>query len=233
MMTGLEIREKIESSVEKRTIDKIVKTQATDNNNDFILSLFEFDSHEFAADLKEKLTLEEVNEQATFEENIKFDDSDEMTMVTDENAEDSRAAEPVPVEEEAEKQVAQVVSVVSADEIRPEVIDYIKDELVAKMQEEKLNIVQEFIHGKAVSQEEFSKLQLWSCFPIIGIPIYLFFLVVLSVNKRQKYNPTLVNFARSQLKTFWIYAIAHLSVIFVALASMTSLVNIIQRGLAA
>ena len=227
MMTGLEIREKIESSVEKRTIDKIVKTQATDNNNDFILSLFEFDSHEFAADLKEKLTLEEVNEQATFEENIKFDDSDEMTMVTDENA------EPVPLESEAEKQVAQVVSVVSADEIRPEVIDYIKDELVAKMQEEKLNIVQEFIHGKAVSQEEFSKLQLWSCFPIIGIPIYLFFLVVLSVNKRQKYNPTLVNFARSQLKTFWIYAIAHLSVIFVALASMTSLVNIIQRGLAA
>lgn len=211
MMTGMELREKIETSVESRTIDKIVKTQEADAHSDFILSLFEFDSDEFASDLKEKLTLEEANQVA--DEFVESDEIDEIVY--------------------DEEQVAKVVSVISADEIKPEVINYIKDELVAKMQADRLSVVDEFINGKAVSQEEFYKLQLWSYFPFVGIPVYFFFLLVLSVNKRQKYNPTMVNFARSQLKTFWLYAVAHLSVLFVAFASMTSLVNIIQRGLAA
>ena len=194
------------------------------------MSLFEFDCNEMANNLKEKLTLEEANEVAFSDEHIELDDADtdgEMFM------DDSSEKEILAASAGADKQVAQVVSVVSADEIRPEVIDYIKDELVAKMQADRMSVVDEFIHGKSVSQEEFYKLQLWSYFPIIGIPVYFFFLLVLSINKRQKYNPTLVNFARSQLKTFWLYAVAHLSVLFVAFASMTSLVNIIQRGLAA
>lgn len=136
---------------------------------------------------------------------------------------------------DSEDYIEKVVSesVVSAEEIRPELVEYIKAELMTQMQSNRTHVIDEFINGRAVSQEEFYKLQLLSCFPLLGIPIYFLFLLVLSINRKSKYAVTIQNYAKAQLRTFWIYLIAHGSVLFVAAASMTSLINIIQRGLAA
>ena len=136
---------------------------------------------------------------------------------------------------EAEKDIEKVIAkpVVSADEIKPELVEYIKGELMEKMQTERSSVITEFVRNTAVSQEEFYKLQLWSYFPVLGIPIYFFFLMALSINGQNKYAVSIQNYAKSQLRTFWIYCVAHASVVFVSVASMTSLINIIQRGLAA
>lgn len=202
-MVGVTFKEKIEQSIERNTIDRLIHTSHQEENEyEFIVSLFEMgETSEFTDSLKAKVEME----QSLYEET-------EQTAL-----------------------VEQVVSapVISAEEIRPELVDYIKSELMEKMQAERSSVISEFINGRAVSQEEFYKLQLWSYFPVLGIAIYFYFLVVLSVNRRQKYAVTLQNYAKAQLKTFWIYLVAHASVLFVAVASMTSLVNIIQRGLAA
>ena len=212
-MVGVTFKEKLEQSVEKRTIDKLINT-TRQSDDEFIISLFEIgETDEFTDFLKAKVE----EEQSSYE----------VTKVRNEDL----------LGEEGEQTalVEQVVSepIISAEEIRPELVDYIKSELMEKMQAERSNVIYEFINGRGVSQEEFYKLQLWSYFPVLGIPIYFYFLVVLSVNRRQKYAVTLQNYAKAQLKTFWIYLVAHASVLFVAVASMTSLVNIIQRGLAA
>lgn len=202
-MAYVTFKEKIEQSIERNTIDRLIHTSHQEENEyEFIVSLFEMgETSEFTDSLKAKVEME----QSLYEET-------EQTAL-----------------------VEQVVSapVISAEEIRPELVDYIKSELMEKMQAERSSVISEFINGRAVSQEEFYKLQLWSYFPVLGIAIYFYFLVVLSVNRRQKYAVTLQNYAKAQLKTFWIYLVAHASVLFVAVASMTSLVNIIQRGLAA
>ena len=220
-MAEITFKERVAQSVEHRTVDRLVN--ATNNNDklneDFILSLFEVeDTETLTNSIKDKLSLEEANALAEQEENAAYSDCEDEEMFTD--AESKEVAQ------------AQVKEIVSAEEIKPEIVELIKAELLAKMQEHKKEVIDEFMTGKAVSQEEFYKIQLWSYFPVIGIPVYLFFLLVLSVNKRNKYNASMQNFAKAQLKTFWIYLVAHASVLFVAAASMTSLINIIQRGLA-
>ncbi len=64
---------------------------------------------------------------------------------------------------EAEKDIEKVIAkpVVSADEIKPELVEYIKGELMEKMQTERSSVITEFVRNTAVSQEEFYKLQLW------------------------------------------------------------------------
>jgi len=219
-MAELAFKERVAQSIESRTLDKIVNVFNDDGtmNQEFIESLFEIEDTEgFTNALKEKLSLEEANEK--IEENEIKSNSDEDVILMDSDTD--------------HKEVAQCFSVISAEEIRPELVAYIKDELMAKMQADRLSMVDEFINGKAVSQEEFYKLTLLSSIPFLGIFLYLFSLMVLSINRRRKYNPSLQNFAKSQLKTYWIYLLAHASVLFVAAASMTSLINIIERGLAA
>lgn len=217
-MAEMTFKERVAQSVEHRTVDRLVNATNNDDklNEDFILSLFEVeDAYTLTNSIKEKLSLEEANALAEQEENAAYSDCEDEEVFT----------------ESKEVAQAQVKEIVSAEEIKPEIVELIKDELMAQLQEHKKEVINEFMAGKAASQEEFYKIQLWSYFPVIGIPVYLFFLLVLSVNKRHKYNASMQNFAKAQLKTFWIYLVAHASVLFVAAASMTSLINIIQRGL--
>lgn len=125
------------------------------------------------------------------------------------------------------------VHVIEADEIKPELVEYIANEVVTKLHFSQAENLRNYVQGRVVSQEDFFKLQLWSYFPIIGIPVYFLFLMALSLNRNGRYEVSIQNFAKAQLKTFWIYAVAHFSVLFVTAASMISLVNIIERGLAA
>lgn len=214
-MVDLGFKEKVEQSLEKNTIDRLINTEHQ-TDMDFIVSLFEMPSEYVTDTLKTKAE----TEQSLYEEYIASNESNTEAgedIETDTTLLEKAVSEPV----------------VSAEEIRPELVEYIKTELMEQMQTKKNSVIDEFINGRAVSQEEFYKLQLLSCFPLFGIPIYFFFLVVLSVNKRSKYTVSIQNYAKAQLRTFWIYLIAHGSVLFVAAASMTSLINIIQRGLAA
>ena len=123
--------------------------------------------------------------------------------------------------------------VIEADEIKPELVEYIANEVVTKLHFSQAENLRNYVQGRVVSQEDFFKLQLWSYFPIIGIPVYFLFLMALSLNRNGRYEASIQNFAKAQLTTFWIYAVAHFSVLFVTAASMISLVNIIERGLAA
>ena len=204
MLDKTALKEKVVSVVERNTLERLVNTRET-SDEDFVNSLFsdDFYNEEFCEELKTK-----VQEQ------------EKVDMVEDDG------------EETAVREVANV-HVIEADEIRPELVEYIASEVVTKLQFSQAENIKKFIHGRVISQEEFFKLQLWSYFPIIGIPVYFFFLLVLSINRNGKYEVSLQNYAKAQLKTFWLYAVAHLSVLFVTAASMISLVNIIERGLAA
>ena len=93
--------------------------------------------------------------------------------------------------------------------------------------------ITEYIQGKVISIEEWYKLILWKYFPVIGIPIYLMFLLLLNMNVGGKYDITLQNYAKAEIKTFWIYALVHIIVVFTCCAAVISLVNIFNRGLAA
>lgn len=197
------LKEKVVSVVERNTLERLINTRDT-SEEDFVNSLFSDDFY---------------NDEFCEELRAKVQEQEKASI--SESGEDAEITE-----------VAQV-HVVEADEIKPEIVEYIANEVITKLHFSQAEKMKSFIQERAISQEEFFKLQLWSCFPIIGIPIYFFFLLALSINRHGKYEVSLQNYAKAQLKTFWLYTVAHLSVLFVAAASMISLVNIIQRGLAA
>lgn len=244
-MKGAAFKEKVSQSIEKMTIDRLINTERK-TENEFISDLWNVGEHdEFINALKEKVEAEQkLYEEALQREELQKEKEGLYKSEENENSEDLESSEGSEDKEKGEGdsegdeqtdlvEKAIIKPVVSAEEIRPELVEYIRSELMEKMQAERSNVITEFINGRSVSQEEFYKLQLWSYFPVLGIPIYFFFLMALSINRTGKYAVTIQNYAKVQLRTFWIYLVAHTSVLFVAGASMTSLINIIQRGLGA
>lgn len=239
-MKGASFKTKVRETVEKQTIDRFINTERQ-TEEQFISDLWNIgEPGEFIGALKEKLETEqklyeeyeEIKEREIAE---KGENKEETEQAEGENIESAEQEENSEESLEEGERVEKVVAkpVVYADEIRPELVEYIKCELMEKMEAKRGTVIDEFINGISVSEEEFYKLQLWSYFPVLGIPIYFFFLMALSINGQNKYTVSLQNYAKSQLRTFWVYCVAHASVVFVSVASMTSLINIIQRGLAA
>lgn len=168
----------------------------------------EFISSMFSDDFYNSDFVTEINNK--YKESSDFDDNTEKTEENTSKAE-----------------------IVHVEELKPEVIEFIANEVMNKVRTDQQGTIVEYIQNRATTQEEFYKLELLSYFPIIGIPIYFLMLLTLSINAKGRYDVSIQNFAKAQLRMFWIYVVAHLSVIFVVIASMTSLINIIQRGLAA
>lgn len=220
-MKGASFKTKVRETVEKQTIDKLVSTTHK-SENEFMSDLWKNvgESGEFTDALKEKLE----TEQKLYEEA----EAERERLKEKENEQEGEGQEQSEV---VEKVIAKPV--VSAEEIKPELVEYIKCELMEQMETKRGTVVDDFISSISASEEDFHKLQLWSYFPVLGVPIYFFFLTTLSINVHKKYAVSLQNYAKSQLRTFWIYCVAHASVVFVSVASMTSFINIIQRGLAA
>lgn len=197
------LKEKVISAVERNTLERLINTRNT-SEDEFVSSLFSDDFY---------------NEDFCNKLKAKIQNPEKESALLDGS--------------EAEVVEAARVHVIEADEIRPELVEYITNEVVTKLHFSQAENLKEYMQGRIISQEDFFKLQLWSYFPIIGIPVYFLFLMALSINRHGRYEVSMQNFAKAQLKTFWLYAVAHLSVLFVTAASMISLVNIIERGLAA
>lgn len=211
------LKTRITSELENRTLDKIIKPNQ-DSEDDLLNSLFgdSFYTDEFYNSLKEQLESQESEDQDKEDPvgDNPFADPEDKTL-------DSDSIPKVKAE------------IIKADELKPEVVEFVTNAVLDKLHKEQGLHIVEYVQGKVISQEEWYKLILWKYFPIIGIPIYLMFLLLLNMNVDGKYDRTLQNYSKAELKTFWIYAIVHLIVVFTCCAAVISLINIFHRGLMA
>lgn len=236
------LRNKATDFIEKNTIERLVKPKEMDEKA-FVDSLFDesFYNDDFYSDVnshyKEMVAARREEYEREMDEQI-----DQMMKETErELAEELKKMDgtdqidiPVAgVEDGKELVTVKKAEVVEADELSPDVVEFITASVIERMQKERGVVINDYMSKNVATQEEFFKIQLLGYFPVIGVLMYLAALVCLSANRRNRYNISMQNFAKAELKTFWMYLIAHASVIFVAVASMTSLINIIQRGLAA
>lgn len=220
-----QLKNKFTSGLENKTVDKIIKPDDK-TSEQLYEELFsdDFYSDDFCDSLKEKLEKENKEREEREEEQALEDEKGDSELPFKEPEDKNLNLNTIP------KVKAEIIK---ADEIKPELVEFITNTVVEKIQAEKKGKLLEIIQGRVITQEEWYKLILWKYFPVIGVPIYLMLLLLLSLNKTGKYDPTLVNFARAEIKTFWIYLLVHIIVVFTCCMAVISLINIIQRGLMA
>lgn len=229
----MKIQDRVATELESRTVDKIIKTDKQ-SQEELFESLFtdDFYTDDFYQGLKDKLEAE--NEEADSQDESEDSEEVETQAATLEN-EDVDSGLPFKEPDDKKININEIpkvkAQIVKADELKPELVEFVTNAVVEKIHDDKKVQIIDIIQGKVITQEEWYKLILWKYFPVIGIPIYLMLILLLSFNKNNKYDPTLVNFARAEIKTFWIYALVHVIVVFTCCAAVVSFVNIIQRGL--
>lgn len=211
------LKSKITSELENRTLDKIIKPNQS-SEDDLMDTLFGdgFYTEDFYNSLMEQLEQQE-----------------EAAQNTEGAADGDPFADPDMEGVDGDGIPKVKGELIKADELRPEVVEFVTNAVIERLHKEQSNQIVEYVHGKVISQEEWYKLILWKYFPIIGIPIYFLFLVLLNRNIDGKYDRTLQNYSKAELKTFWIYTLVHIIVVFTCCAAVISLINIFQRGLMA
>lgn len=167
----------------------------------------------------QKMTVDRLVNQSMEPTDSNMDDL--LWMFEDDTPEEQQAfAEEIKEKAEMEEVDLGLVSLIKCE--------VLKD--IESVQKEKLQIYDEL---QTVTTDTYVKIQMWSYFPIIGSVIYLLMLLAITVDPKGKYNTSLRNWAKAQLKFYWIYALVTLVIVFVAIASGISFINIIQRGLRA
>lgn len=167
----------------------------------------------------QKMTVDRLVNQSMEPTDSNMDDL--LWMFEDDTPEEQQAfAEEIKEKAEIEEVDLGLVSLIKCE--------VLKD--IESVQKEKLQIYDEL---QTVTTDTYVKIQMWSYFPIIGSVIYLLMLLAITVDPKGKYNTSLRNWAKAQLKFYWIYALVTLVIVFVAIASGISFINIIQRGLRA
>ena len=221
----MKFKEKVATELENRTVDKIIKTDKK-SDDELVSSLFsdDFYNDDFYNSLKDKLEKENEENEVSLQEQALEDEESDSELPFKEPEDKKLNINTIP------KVKAQIIK---ADELKPELVEFVTNAVVDKLHDDKKIQIIDILHGRVITQEEWYKLILWKYFPVIGIPIYLMLLLLLSLNKTGKYDPTLVNFARAEIKTFWIYTLVHIIVVFTCCAAVVSFINIIQRGLGA
>lgn len=220
------LKNRIASEIDNRTLGKIIKNNQTSEDN-FLDSLFEDDfyNEDFYNSLKEQLEKQEEVEAVP---------EPEMEQASADGSEELPFKEPDEKGQSIFGEMPKVKGeIIKAEELKPEVVEFVTNAVVERLHKEQGLQITEYIQGKVISIEEWYKLILWKYFPVIGIPIYLMFLLLLNMNVGGKYDITLQNYAKAEIKTFWIYALVHIIVVFTCCAAVISLVNIFNRGLAA
>lgn len=234
----MKIQDRVATELESRTVDKIIKTDKQ-SQEELFESLFtdDFYTDDFYQGLKDKLEAEneEIDREETDSKNESVDSEEVETQAATLENEDTDSGLPFKEPDDKKININEIpkvnAQIVKADELKPELVEFVANAVVEKIHDDKKVQIIDIIQGKVITQEEWYKLILWKYFPVIGIPIYLMLILLLSFNKNNKYDPTLVNFARAEIKTFWIYALVHVIVVFTCCAAVVSFVNIIQRGL--
>lgn len=235
MAEKLGLKDAVTDKLQSVTVDKLVGTERM-SDDDFILGLFDIvDDEKVTEQVKEKISsvklaeeLDRKKAELDEQEEIKELYKDEFTKAEKKHKLSLKKEIPTEAKDIVPVQKAEIVE---AEQVSPEMIRFIKNELMEELKTNGGLVINKYNNGRAVAQEEFYKIQLWSYFPLIGIPVYFLFLVALSANIRGKYTVTMQNFAKAQLRTFWAYLIAHLSVLFVAYYSIISFMAVIRRGL--
>lgn len=170
--------------------------------------------------IKEKVI--DAFENRTLDKMVETTSEDIMWMYGDEFYASNSVEEAV-VEQLQESEDAGEVDLGLVSLIKCEVLNQIKDET-----ENRLEVI---IDENTATTDEFVKIQLWSYFPIVGSFMYFLFLSVIALNRNGKYKRSLQNWAKAQLKLYWVYLAVTLVMVFVICASGISLVHVIQRGL--
>lgn len=117
------------------------------------------------------------------------------------------------------------------EEIDLGMISLVKMEVLKDLQakaEEKVIVYNE---TNTVTPDEYIKIQMWSYFPIIGSLIYLVLLLALSFNRNGRYKESMQNWAKAQLKLYWIYIVVTLLVIVLMAFAGIALFDVFNRGL--
>lgn len=197
--------------------DKAVLEPENENDGENTSKKFAF--KEKVIDQFQKVTVDKLVNHPLETESTNMDDL--LWMFEDDTPEEQQAfAEEIKEKAEIEEVDLGLVSLIKCE--------VLKD--IESVQKERLQIYDDL---QTVSTDTFVKIQMWSYFPIIGSIVYLLMLLAITVDPKGKYNTSLRNWAKAQLKFYWIYALVTLVIVSVAIASGISLINIIQRGLRA
>lgn len=135
--------------------------------------------------------------------------------------------------EQQEAFLAEVKDKTESEELDLGLVEVVKQEVLRDMQEtikEKQTVYEQ---SMTVSSDTFVRIQMWSFFPIIGTVLYFLMLLAITVDRKGKYPGSLKNWAKAQLKFFWIYVLVTAIVVFCCVMAGISFMNIIQRGLRA
>lgn len=172
--------------------------------------------------IKEKVI--DAFENKTLDKMVETTTEDSLAWMYEEDFYTSNSVEEAVVEQLQENEAVEEVDLGLVSLIKCEVLNQIKEET-----ENRLEVI---IDDNAATTDEFVKIQLWSYFPIVGSFMYFLFLSVIALNRNGKYKKSLQNWAKAQLKLYWVYLAVTLVMVFVICASGISLVHVIQRGLA-
>lgn len=143
------------------------------------------------------------------------------------------AMKPERVEEENAELITRVKEQTALEEIDMGLVSVIKQDVINDLQREFQQKITVYDEANTVTTDEFVRIQMWSYFPVVGSTLYFLMLLAIVFDHSAKYNASLKNWAKAQLKFFWIYLVVTAVTVFTCCAAGISFINIIQRGLRA